>query len=47
MLISQNFSGMRWFKVLLVIFGLAKHHQSNIVPVIRPFEDPVSDGVSN
>jgi predicted methyltransferase len=26
---------------------LANHPQSNIVPVIRPFEDPVPDGVSN
>jgi predicted methyltransferase len=25
---------------------LAKHPQANIVPVIRPFEDPVPDGVS-
>jgi predicted methyltransferase len=25
---------------------LAKHPQANIVPVIRPFEDPIPDGVS-
>lgn len=26
---------------------LASHPQANIVPVIRPFEDPVPDGISN